>query len=146
MLAKISVFLFSLLFSVLSFAVELNKADQTELDSVKGIGPAISKRIVEERSKNGPFRDWADFEKRVKGVGEKTAAKMSEAGLTVNGKPMNVAAAGTAKPEKDKNAPPRPASEKAPGKPADSASKSQPPATSGTPVKPTEKKESAPAK
>jgi hypothetical protein len=32
------------------------------------------------------FKDWADFQKRVKGVGDKRAAKLSEAGLQVNGK------------------------------------------------------------
>ncbi|MGL4574866.1 MAG: ComEA family DNA-binding protein [Burkholderiaceae bacterium] len=67
-------------------AVDVNKATQAELDAVKGIGPAISKAIVDERAKGGAFKDWADFEARVKGVGEKSGAKMSEAGLTVGGK------------------------------------------------------------
>jgi competence protein ComEA len=64
--------------------VEINKADQTALDAVKGIGPSLSKAIVEERKK-GDFRDWTDVEKRVKGVKEKKAAKLSDAGLRVNG-------------------------------------------------------------
>ena len=65
--------------------VDVNKGDQAALDGIKGIGPATSKAIIEERSKGGNFKDWADFETRVKGVGEKSAAKLSEAGLTVNG-------------------------------------------------------------
>lgn len=65
--------------------VEVNKADQAALDSVKGIGPKISKTIVDERAKNGNFKDWTDFEARVKGIGDKNAVKLSEAGLTVNG-------------------------------------------------------------
>lgn len=65
--------------------VDLNKADQAALDSVKGIGPKMSKTIIDERKKGGDFKDWADFEKRVKGVGEKNASKLSQAGLTVNG-------------------------------------------------------------
>jgi competence protein ComEA len=70
----------------LAFAqVDVNKADQAALDSVKGIGPAKSKAILDERAK-GEFKDWADFEKRVKGIGGKNAAKLSEAGLQVNGK------------------------------------------------------------
>lgn len=66
--------------------VDVNKADQAALDGVKGIGPATSKTIIEERKKNGPFKDWADFQKRVKGIGDKSSDKLSAAGLTVNGK------------------------------------------------------------
>ncbi len=65
-------------------AVDANTASQTDLDGVKGIGPAIAGHIVEAR-KAGAFKDWSDFIERVKGVGEHNAAKFSEAGLTVNG-------------------------------------------------------------
>lgn len=65
--------------------VDVNKADQAALDGVKGIGPVVSKTILDERKKGGDFKDWPDFEKRVKGIGEKSAAKLSAAGLTVNG-------------------------------------------------------------
>jgi competence protein ComEA len=65
--------------------VDINKADAAALDSVKGVGPSMSKAILDERGK-GEFKDWADFQKRVKGVGDKKAAKLSEAGLQVNGK------------------------------------------------------------
>jgi competence protein ComEA len=91
----------------LAFAqVDVNKADAAALDSVKGIGPAKSKAILEERAK-GEFKDWADFEKRVKGIGGKNAAKLSEAGLQVNGKSLEGApmkagtAAKTAEAKKD---------------------------------------------
>jgi competence protein ComEA len=67
--------------------IDVNKADQAALDGVKGIGPKTSKTILDERKKGGEFKDWADFEKRVKGVGGKSADKLSEAGLTVNGQP-----------------------------------------------------------
>ncbi len=66
-------------------ATEVNKADQAALDSVKGIGPAMSKAILDERKKGGDFKDWADFQKRVKGVGDKNSIKFSQEGLTVNG-------------------------------------------------------------
>ena len=72
----------------MSFAfaqVDVNKGDAAALDSVKGVGPAMSKRIIDERTKNGDFKDWADFQKRVKGIGDKNAAKLSSAGLQVNG-------------------------------------------------------------
>lgn len=79
--------------------VEINKADQAMLDGVKGIGPSLSKAIVEERKK-GDFKDWPDVEKRVKGVKEKKAAKLSEAGLRVNGQAVGKTAAPAAKPVK----------------------------------------------
>ena len=78
--------------------VDINKADAAALDSVKGVGPSMSKAILDERSK-GEFKDWADFQQRVKGVGDKKAAKLSEAGLQVNGKGKEGAVA-SAKPEK----------------------------------------------
>ncbi|NMM26413.1 MAG: DNA uptake protein [Glaciimonas sp.] len=66
--------------------VDVNKADQAALDGIKGIGPATSKTILDERKKGGDFKDWVDFEKRVKGIGDKNSAKLSDAGLTINGK------------------------------------------------------------
>ncbi|MBB5391226.1 MULTISPECIES: helix-hairpin-helix domain-containing protein [unclassified Herbaspirillum] len=66
--------------------VDVNKADQAALDGIRGIGPAMSKRILEERQKGGSFKDWDDLQNRVKGIKEKSAAKLSANGLTVNGK------------------------------------------------------------
>jgi competence protein ComEA len=65
--------------------VEVNKSDQSALDGVKGLGPTTSKAILAERSKGGSFKDWPDFQARVKGIREKSAMKLSDAGLTVNG-------------------------------------------------------------
>lgn len=67
-------------------AVDLNKADQAALDSVKGIGPKMSKAILDERKKSGEFKDWNDFQNRVKGVGAKSSDKLSQEGVTINGK------------------------------------------------------------
>lgn len=80
--------------------VDVNKADQAALDGIKGIGPKTSKTIIDERKKGGNFKDWADFEKRVKGIGDKNSAKMSEAGLTVNGQAKPNAPAASAKETK----------------------------------------------
>jgi competence protein ComEA len=60
-------------------AVDANRASQAELESVKGIGPALSERILQAR-REAPFADWADFTARVKGV---NAARLAKAGLTV---------------------------------------------------------------
>ena len=71
--------------SALAFAaVDINKGDQAALESIKGIGPAMSGRLLEERKKS-PFKDWPDLISRVKGIGEGNAAKFSEGGMTVNG-------------------------------------------------------------
>jgi competence protein ComEA len=65
-------------------AVDINKASLAELESIKGIGPSLSTRIIEAR-KNGAFKDWSDLQTRVKGVRSGNAAKFSADGLTVNG-------------------------------------------------------------
>ena len=65
-------------------AVDANKATLAELETVKGIGPSVATKIVDERRK-GRFKDWADMVERVHGVGEGNAAKFSAEGLTVNG-------------------------------------------------------------
>ncbi|KQN77959.1 DNA polymerase III subunit alpha [Duganella sp. Leaf61] len=83
--------------------VDVNKADAAALDSVNGIGPAKSKAILEERKK-GEFKDWNDFQQRVKGVGEKNALKLSAAGLVVNGKGKDGAAVAAGTPAKPKAA------------------------------------------
>lgn len=75
----------AMLYAAASFAaVDVNKATAAELDGIKGIGPGISGKIIDERKK-GSFKDWQDFIDRVKGVGEGNAAKFSADGLTVNG-------------------------------------------------------------
>ncbi|HSY28857.1 MAG TPA: helix-hairpin-helix domain-containing protein [Burkholderiaceae bacterium] len=82
--------------------VEINKADQSALDGVKGIGPKLSKTILDERKNGGDFKDWSDFEKRVKGVGAKSTDKLSQAGLVINGqaKPNAPAAASVSIPSR----------------------------------------------
>ena len=65
-------------------AVDANKATQAELEAISGIGPVISTLIISERKKS-EFKDWRDLVTRVKGIGAGSAAKLSGAGLTVNG-------------------------------------------------------------
>ena len=84
MLKKILAIL-AMLYAAASFAaVDVNKATATELDAVKGIGPVMSKRIIDERKK-GDFKNWDDLIVRVKGIAPNTAAKYSAGGLTVKG-------------------------------------------------------------
>lgn len=96
MLKKILAFV-ALMYALTAFAaVDVNKASAAELDGIKGIGPGISGKIVDERKK-GSFKDWNDFIERVKGVGEVNAAKFSAEGMTVSGSTFkNVAASAKA--------------------------------------------------
>ncbi|WP_321784696.1 ComEA family DNA-binding protein [Burkholderia pyrrocinia] len=66
-------------------AVEVNSADQAALESVKGLGPVKSKAIIDERTKNGPFKDADDLASRVKGLGTKSVGHLEENGLTIGG-------------------------------------------------------------
>ena len=93
MFKKLLTFLLSLFAAAAFAAVDVNKATQADLESIKGIGPVISTKILDERKKGGPFKDWDDVIARVKGIGEGNAAKFSGDGLTVNGAAFKVAAA-----------------------------------------------------
>lgn len=73
-------------------SVEVNSADTAQLETVKGIGPSLSGKILAAR-KQGAFKDWSDLSTRVSGVGEKNSAAFSRAGLTVGGKPKDGAPA-----------------------------------------------------
>ncbi|MEC4718671.1 helix-hairpin-helix domain-containing protein [Noviherbaspirillum sp. CPCC 100848] len=72
-------------FSLAFAQIDVNKADQAALDGIRGVGPKLSSAILDERKKGGNFKDWQDLESRVKGVGDKSAVRLSNAGLTVNG-------------------------------------------------------------
>ncbi|GKT24668.1 helix-hairpin-helix domain-containing protein [Acidovorax sp. SUPP3334] len=67
-----------------SAATEVNTASVADLDGVKGIGPALSARILKARE-TGSFQSWADLFGRVQGMGKASAARLSAEGLTVNG-------------------------------------------------------------
>lgn len=89
----------SMLFAGVALAaVEVNSADQAALDSIAGVGPSTSRAIIAERDKNGKFRDWADLQQRVKGIGERNVVKLSAAGLVVNGQPHASSGAPAVKP------------------------------------------------
>lgn len=115
MFKKLLAFFAAMTVVVAFAAVDVNKATPAELDGIKGIGPSISAKIVDERKK-GNFKSWEDFIERVKGIGEGNAAKFSAEGLTVGGAGYKGAAAAPAKKD-DKPAAPA-AAAKADAKPA----------------------------
>jgi len=81
----------SLVFSVLlavsglavSTPINVNTATQSELESIKGIGPSKAKTIIAERLDGGHFQDANDLQKRVRGIGMKSVEKMVDNGLTI---------------------------------------------------------------
>jgi competence protein ComEA len=76
-------------------STDLNLANQAELEMVKGIGPQLSERILDERSR-GRFASWQDFIARMKGIGPSQASRLSAAGLRIEGE--GYAGAGDALP------------------------------------------------
>ena len=77
-------------------AIDVNQASQAELETVKGIGPGLSAKILKARQAN-TFKNWDDLVDRVGGVGPGNAARFSQAGLTVSGSAYNSTAAKPAK-------------------------------------------------
>lgn len=65
-----------------SLALDANTATQDELQTIHGVGPALSARIVEARRVR-PFTDLDDLKTRVRGVGDANLRRMREAGLRV---------------------------------------------------------------
>jgi competence protein ComEA len=92
-------------------AVDVNNASVADLDSIKGIGPGTSAKILDAR-KSAKFKDWGDLIERVPGIGDKRATKLSAEGLTVNGEAYKGAAATSGK-KADTMAAKAPASPKA---------------------------------
>ncbi len=76
------------LLSASCWALEVNIATEAQLDSVRGLGPSSTGRILQAREA-GPFKDWGDFMARVKGIKASAATKLSAEGLTVNGAPYS---------------------------------------------------------
>ena len=63
--------------------INVNIATQSELESIKGIGPSKAKTIIAERLDGGHFQDANDLQKRVRGIGMKSVEKMVDNGLTI---------------------------------------------------------------
>ena len=78
-------------------AVDANKANQAELETVKGIGPGLSGKILDAR-KVSSFKDWTDLVDRVSGIGPGNATRFSQAGLTVGDKAYVATSVDAAKP------------------------------------------------
>jgi competence protein ComEA len=74
----------ALMYCNTALALDINQANGAELDSVKGMGPALSAKVLKVRTQ-GPFKDWQDLMQRVSGIRHNKAQQFSEQGLTING-------------------------------------------------------------
>jgi competence protein ComEA len=121
---KIAGALLTLGFAGLTWAqqIDLNKASEVELDALKGVGPVLTKAVMDERKK-APFKDWEDATNRVKGLGPQKASSLSEQGVRVQGSAYTVKVADQKPAAKDASA--DKAAAKA-AKPADAAAKAAP--------------------
>jgi competence protein ComEA len=83
-LAAVVACLVGLMLPLSTGALDLNTATQADLEAVKGIGPALSQRLLDARAERA-FAGWADLQHRVPGVGASTARRWSAQGVTVGG-------------------------------------------------------------
>ena len=62
---------------LLSGKININTATEGEITRLPRIGPVMAKRIIDYRKQQGPFKTAADL-LQVKGIGEKTIARIQE--------------------------------------------------------------------
>ncbi len=56
--------------------IDLNSADEVELDRLPGVGPALAKAILAQRQREGPYWNLGDLE-RVPGLGSSTVRRLA---------------------------------------------------------------------
>lgn len=57
--------------------ININTAGQAELEELPGIGPALAQRIIDHRTRNGPFLSTEDI-MTVSGIGEKRYEQLKD--------------------------------------------------------------------
>lgn len=59
------------------FTLDVNQANWPEFAQLPDVGEVLARRIVDERTRGGPFRGQQDLQDRVSGIGPRTLDKMS---------------------------------------------------------------------
>lgn len=62
---------------VFSGKVSINSGTKAQFDSLPGIGPVLAQRIIDHRSKNGPFAQVSDIQ-NVSGIGAAIFAQIAD--------------------------------------------------------------------
>ena len=92
---------------VVAAIVDLDIATAEEIETLRGIGPSLAKRIVADRDSLGPFGSLEEL-KRVKGVGDKLAQKIdSTVTFSLLPRPSTTASTRSSAASKRKRKPPR---------------------------------------
>ncbi len=63
--------------SIFTGKVSINSGTKAQFDSLPGIGPVLAQRILDHRSKNGPFSQISDIQ-NVSGIGASIFAQIAE--------------------------------------------------------------------
>ncbi|MBA3342714.1 MAG: helix-hairpin-helix domain-containing protein [Gemmatimonadaceae bacterium] len=56
--------------------IDLDVATEADIETLRGVGPALARRIIADRDSLGPFGSLAELE-RVRGIGPALAAKLA---------------------------------------------------------------------
>ena len=59
------------------YKININKATQTELETIPGVGPSTALKIIEYREQNGKFKSIENI-KNVSGIGDAKYEKMKD--------------------------------------------------------------------